>query len=221
VSQIPKSQFDFVLKLVCISCATFVWFIFLIYCDNSNLISGIGVLVGVGIPLVVGSASKTKKEQQSREALVRWCDTVTNSNLTTIDQDLFPQLKNIQESIVGYGFDSYNKIELFHQSFENNLDVSAYESLLNSGLYYGLDEKFQRNLMYTREVIKKASVLFSNQEFTMQNTRDIALPESGERKIKVTKDLVATLEDRLTEVRKEIVKLKTNITIYKNNSGIL
>jgi hypothetical protein len=149
-----------------------------------------------------------------------WCDVITNSNLTTIDNDLFPRLKEIKETVQGFGAESYSKIRLFHQSLENNLDVSAYDGLLSSGLYYDLNFPFQNNLMFTRELITKVGTIFSNQEFLMATIQDDMSKPMAEHKRKVIYEMLDVLEIRLTQINDELKKLKTNITIYKRYANL-
>jgi len=217
------------LTLVTISLATLL-VLTMLYINNPNIVTGISALVGVAIPLFWANSSDTLKENKGIEGYVRWCDVITNSNLTTINNDLSPWLKYITFCKKGMDsnidFSIFGDIELFHDIMRKNLDVKAYIEFLNSGLYYKLESGFQNTLFFLVETITKAEIIYSIQAFKIKKYREdpsILQKESLLRQDPNEESLVGDpidvllndLNDRLNEIKTHLEKLKTYILQYK------
>ena len=219
--KIKKNSFLILNRLALVTSMICILIFAMIFTTNQNYIAGICVLVGVALPLIVQNLNDSLKEQKGVQANVTWCGVITNSNLTMIEKDLLPILSDMLENIATGGTKSFTDLEIFHKSMEKNLDISAYNEFLDSGLYYNLDNSFQANLFYSREVIKKASIIYSSQAYKMFkfiNSSEAIGFEGRVNQTVFTQELIAELKGRLEAIQRALLELNKNIEKYNENT---
>lgn len=214
-----RHDFDaFLSRFVFITSFVTVLILVMIYVSNPNIVTGVSALVGVAIPLFWAYSADTLKENKSIEGYVKWCEVITNSNLTTIRNDLLPWLVSMKNTNNFEKF-RYSDIEKAHGLLRKNLDVRAYIELLNSGLYYKLENDFQETLFYLVELITKAEIIYSIHELRLERFRSdprilrMQSNMAGDQIKKIFRDLIT----RLNEIENHLEKLKKYIVKYKKD----